>query len=63
MNWLPRATRLTKSKNSYSQHETTANRVGVQNGICQKPETDPYGTFFQNANRVYPFGTERKDKL
>ncbi len=27
MNWLPRATRLTKSKNSYSQHETAANRA------------------------------------
>lgn len=61
MSFWQKATRLTKSKNLYSQHETTANRVGVQNGICQKPETDPCGTLFKYVNRVYPIGMERRE--
>lgn len=33
------------------------NRVVTTNSICQKTETDPIGTRFCCANRVYPIGS------
>ena len=38
----------------------TANRVGSQNGICQKPETDSIGTLFECDFRVHSNGREEE---
>ncbi len=44
----------------YSPLNVTANRVGLQNVICQNAKSDPSGTLFECDFRVHLNGREEE---